>query len=342
MAHVTEKFHVKRLKENNINIKTIYEDDGTVFEKNTDGSKNDSFKSGIRIRKEYYKGSNKIYTINNFDSRITYSFINDDEENREYLCPNCGSLSENVTNSDGCLYCGTYYNLDYDEKQLGSKHTYDTIVKSTTYRVVVLLLDLIISFIIMFSYIRYTGRTFNGYDVFKILVYTGILATVLYYIFYVVDAYIVIGPLKEIERRRNEKQKKFFEELNNLNIDKAKMFNNFNYELSKYYYDNPINKEIIDYDIIDYLDFVKEQHDNVYIKVKVQIRLVRLINNVIKEEIVKKTFKLKKNDVTLETMSGGINMIHCYNCGASIDVTSSQCSYCGKKNNYLQEWYLVD
>ena len=36
-------------------------------------------------------------------------------------------------------------------------------------------------------------------------------------------------------------------------------------------------------------------------------------------------------------------MITCPNCGASNQlVTSGKCEYCDTKNNYLQEWYLID
>lgn len=63
-------------------------------------------------------------------------------------------------------------------------------------------------------------------------------------------------------------------------------------------------------------------------------------NKIISYEEVK-NIKLEKNDVKIEQLNSGINVIKCRGCGASIDVTQNKCEYCGVKTNYLQEWYLI-
>lgn len=338
MAKITEKFHIKRLTDNNMVIKTTYFNDGNTYIKTTDNSVNDSFDNGVRIKKEYYKNDNIIYMENEFDSRMNYAFINSRDDNKEFNCPNCGAFNKVKENSDGCPYCGTNYNLDYDTKKLGSKLTYDTIVKSTSYRVAVLIMDIICSFIIMFIYRTSVGRTFNQFDMLKIGLYTLVLAVVLYIFFYYIDAKIIFGPLKRRKERENELQREFWRKAESKNIDKNKFFNNFNYELGRFYY-NGNDSSIIDYDILDYNSF-KFVRDDV-IEVNVEIRIMSLINDEIKEKTSNISYKLKRSSLELEKLNNGINMIKCYGCGSSIDVTSDKCDHCGRPHNYLQEWYMI-
>ena len=95
MSLVSDTFHKKKLKEFGINIKTKYIVDNKIFERNTDSSlTNDDISSGIRCEKEYYLGSNLIHKEKIFDSRIEYTFISKDMENKNYKCQNCGMESK--------------------------------------------------------------------------------------------------------------------------------------------------------------------------------------------------------------------------------------------------------
>lgn len=82
---------------------------------------------------------------------------------------------------DGCPYCGTYYNLDYTEKDLGSKYHYDRVLRTNTYRVITGIVDLVFSLLVTYYFIKFTSRTFNVYDISKIFIYGFILSVVLYY-----------------------------------------------------------------------------------------------------------------------------------------------------------------
>ncbi|UKI28528.1 MAG: hypothetical protein L6V78_06375 [Clostridium sp.] len=84
---------------------------------------------------------------------------------------------------DGCPYCGTYYNLDYTEKDLGSKYHYDRVLRTNTYRVITGIVDLVfLVFLVTYYFIKFTSRTFNVYDISK---------KYLFMVFYIVCGFIL-------------------------------------------------------------------------------------------------------------------------------------------------------
>lgn len=335
MPLISDNFHKDKLKKFGINIKTKYIVGNKIFERNTDNSINDDIVSGIRCEKDYYIGKNLVHKEKEFDSRIEYTFISKEMENKEYKCPNCGMQSKLKDFVDGCPYCKTYYNIDYSDKDLGSKYHYDRVLKNNTYRIITGIVDLIISFILCALFIKVTSRTFNSVDVSKIFIYGIILAAILYYFFYILDAYIILTPIKKYKDKQNQKQIEFW---NKTKIDKKLFFNNFNYELRKYYYSQD---NIIDFDIIDYLDFnYYEENDNQYVEVLIKFRIIYYDMGTIKSKYCKETFKLKKNPNDKLDLKNGVNIIKCHNCGASIDATKGLCSYCHTEIKYLQEWIM--
>ena len=224
MALLTDNSHKKKLKDFNINIKTKYIVGNRILERNTDDSINDDISNGIRYEKDYYVNKSLVHKETIFDSRIEYTFISKDMENKEFKCPNCGAESKIKSFEDGCPYCRTYYNIDYTDKDLGSKYHYDLILHSNTYRIITAIIDLIISIILAYFFIKYTSRTFNNVDIIKIFIYGIILSLILYYFFYILDAYVVLGPIKAYKERQNQRQINFW---NKTKIDKKEFFNNF-------------------------------------------------------------------------------------------------------------------
>lgn len=336
MSLVSDSFHKKKLKEYRINIKTKYFVGNKIFERNTDNSINDDIISGIRCEKDYYIGTNLVHKEKEFDSRIEYTFISKEMENQEYTCPNCGMHSRLKDFIDGCPYCRTYYNIDYTDKDLGSKYHYDRILRNNSYRIITAIVDLIISLIISYLFIINTSRTFNNIDVIKIFIYGIILCMILYYFFYMLDVYIVLEPIKRYKDRQNKKQIEFW---NKTKIDKKSFFNNFNYEVRKYYYSK---EDIIDFDVLDYIEFNELIKENIqYIKVCAEVRLVYYNNGKIKSKYTKEEFLFMKNYSGKLELNNGVNMIKCHNCGSNIDATKGYCSYCHAEIKYLQDWILV-
>ncbi len=335
MAYLSETFNKNKLNENKINIKTKYIVGHNILERNSDDSINDDINEGIRFQKEYYVDNILKHTEKEFDSRILYTFISQDEENKDYICPNCGMNGKQKDFINGCNYCGTYYNIDYADKELGSKHYYDKVVRSNIYRIITAVIDLVISLLFSYIFIKFTSRTFNDYDIAKILIYGLILSLILYYFFYILDAYFVLPFIAKYKDKQNKKQQLFWKKTK---LNKKTFFNNLNFEVRKYYYSK---NNIIDYDILDFLNFKDFQKDNkLYIEVLAEVRIITYENNRFNSKVLKDTYILKKiNDGSL-SLKNGINIIHCHNCGSSIDVLKEKCAYCDTPIKYYQEWIM--
>lgn len=327
----------KYVENMNINIRDTFKDGDSVKYRNSDNSRVDSIDRGIKIRSEYYKDNKLIGTVGNFDSRIIYTFIKNKAEDGDITCSNCSYHASSKEFIDGCPYCGTIYNIDYDDKNLGNKYTYDYKYKSRKFIFVTLIVDLIICLILSLIYILFTGRTFNSYDIAKVIVGGILLGLILFYPLYILDGYIVLAPIKRLKRKQNEKQRLFWE--SNSDVDKKTFMNNFNYEITKLVYSM---ENVIDYNIEDYNEFeVIHNGNEKIIKVNATIRLIKYKDNEIQIETINQDYKFKRVKKTGE-LQGGINVIMCPNCSSSIDVTEKNCKYCGMEINYLQEWYLVN
>lgn len=337
MALISETYQKEKLKRYGINIRTKYIVGNKILERNTNNSVNDNIERGIRCQKEYYIDNKLAHKEKLFDSRIEYTYIMDNNINEEYECPNCGMKSPLKDFIDGCPYCKTYYNMDYSEKDLGSKYHYDRVLKSNIYRVITLIVDIIISIIISFIFIKLTSRTFNNYDIIKIFIYGIILSLILYYFFYIADAYIILSPIKKFKDKENKKQIEFWKRTK---INKKTFFNNLNYEIRKKYYSK---ENIIDYDILDYTNFKDYEVNGVlYVDVTADLRIVTYENKKLKSKIITQTYTMKQNKNTLLNLGTKENIIRCADCGASIDVTKGKCEYCHSEIKYLQEWILEE
>lgn len=113
-----------------------------------------------------------------------------------------------------------------------------------------------------------------------------------------------------------------------------------NYEVRKYYYSKD---NIIDYDVLDYLEFKDYTKDNVlYVDVTAQVRIVTIENGKIKSKIIKDKYIMQKYNKEVLELTSGPNIIKCHNCGASISATIGKCSYCNSEIKYLQDWILIN
>ncbi len=335
MAFIYDGNQKKKLKDLGINIKTKYIVGNNILERNSDDSFNDDIFKGIRCCKQYFINNKLVLTENKFDSRIEYTFISKELENRDYKCPNCGFSAKLHSFIDGCPYCRTHYNIDYIDKDLGGKYHYDRILRSTKYRVITAIIDIIFSIMVSFIFIKFTSRTFNSYDITKIFVYGIILSLILYYFFYVIDGYIVLGPIKRIKDKQNSKQIEFWKRTN---IDKVKFYNNLNYEVRNLYFSK---SDIIDYDIIDYDDFNDKVVNGILcVEVKAYVRIIRYVNGKLKSEYIEDTYVMKKVNSDILEIKDGVNYIKCSNCCASIDAKLGKCSYCNMPIKALNEWII--
>lgn len=309
MIYIDDVYYKKRLKEEKINIKTKYICGNNILERNTDNSYNDDIKNGIRCLKLYYKDGILVHKEKDFDSRIEYTFVSLNE-NDDKTCPNCGVTYKVKDASFCCPYCNTYYNANYINKDLGGKYHYDRILRSNIYRIVTFFVSLVLCTFLSFVFIKYISRTFNNYDIYKVFIYGFAFSLAFYYLFYVLDAYIVLGPIKRYKDKENERQIIFW---NKTKIDKNKFFNNLNYELRKFC---SSLDGVIDYDVIDYTNF---DYKDGKVYVSAILRVVYLKNGKIKSKEKKYNFEFIENKDYVE-LKDGSNIIKCSGCSSSIDV----------------------
>ena len=334
---VVDEEQEKRLKEFGINIKTKYRDGDKILERNTDHSKDDNINSGIILEKDYYKDGILLKKENLFDSRMIYSYVFNGTE--EFTCNNCGMKASMDEFKNGCPYCHTAYNMEYHQKELGSKHYYDLTIKSKKYVIITYIIDLLISFMITLVFILDTSRTFYLFDLLKVIIGSILISLLLFYVFYYIDASIVLPGIRKIKERENKRQQDFWESMNYTEQDKTKFFNNVLYCLRQYYYSDK-EKNVVDFDIIDYNRFRKDIVKNqLFVEVEVDLRIIEYKKGKIQSKKETKTYRFKKLTNTKE-LQGGTNKIECPNCSSSIDVTDHECSYCGTKISYYQEWYF--
>ena len=333
---VVEKAQDTRLKKLGLNIKTKYKVGDEVRERNSDDSLNQNVKDAIIIEKDYYKGI-LLHKENIFDSRILYTYDFDGDE--KFTCKNCGMEGLMKDFEDECPYCHTNYNVEYQEKSMGSKNYYDYVIKDKSYVIKTCILDFIVSLIIVSFLVIPNSRTFYIFDILKVLGLTVVVSFILFFVFYYVDAFFLLPNLKRKKELSNKRQEEFWKKMESLGVEKTKFFNNIIYELREYYYSDK-NPNVIDFDIIDYDEFNIIEKDNcLYVDVLFDIRVVEFINNKVVSNRSEISFKFKRLKEFKE-LEKGTNHMPCPSCGSSIDARSSECSYCGRKINYLQEWYL--
>ena len=333
---VVEKAQDERLKRFGLNIKTKYKVEDDIRERNSDDSLNQNVHDAIIIEKDYYKGI-LLRKENVFDSRILYTYDFDGEE--DFTCRNCGMTGKMKDFENECPYCHTSYNVEYQDKAMGSKNYYDYVIKDKSYIIKTCIFDFIVSLIIVSLIVIPNSRTFYVFDVLKVLGLTLVVSFILFFVFYYADAFLLLPSLKRKKEKINKRQEEFWNEMNSLNVDKTKFFNNIIYELREYYYSDK-NPNVIDFDIIDYDEFKKiEKDDNLYVDVLFDIRVVEYIDNKIVSKRSEKSFRFKRLK-DFKELSKGTNHMPCPSCGSSIDVRDRECSYCGRKINYFQEWYL--
>ena len=133
MAFISETLQMRRLTESGVNIKTTYIVDGTLRYRSTDGTCQDDVHSGIRCRKEYFRQGKLLHTEKIFDSRMEYTYVSGMDEEAQHTCENCGFTGKVKEFVNGCPCCDAASNIDYADKELGSKHHYDLVSVSYTH-----------------------------------------------------------------------------------------------------------------------------------------------------------------------------------------------------------------
>ena len=356
---IVERSQEKRLGQYKAAITSCYMSDGKKYLRSTDHSRNDNVSSAVLVEKIYYVNGRPVKKITGFDPRMQYTYLAASPEQKEVHCPNCGYVGSGKEMAEGCPACGATFNVEYSDKELGAKYHFDQIVNGKGYKVKTLLVDMLVSFFLSFFVLRFTGRTFNIYDIGKVIIGTAVLTLILYFFFYQVDAYIVSGAARREAEKKNREQKRFWEAAAGQGIEKKVFFNNLMYELRNHYYGRePSLADVIDFDVVDFLDFDMLQspaaggeHSSssepqpaaggLRVRVQMLLREIRLRDGQITEKTGLRTVVLERKPGPVRILQPGMNLIKCRNCGASVDATAPFCSYCGTPMLRYQEWSMV-
>ena len=355
MARVFERLHDKKLKQEGIRIDSIYHCKDGDKTRSSDSSVSDDVKNGILLKKIYYQDGKLSFVKGGFDSRILYTFLSRAGDQRQMQCPNCGYEAAGREFLDGCPYCGTNFNMTFDDMEAGAKKSYDRILHSNSYRVTVYLVSLVLGMIISFLVIFNTSRIFNFVSWGRVIFYGLILSVVTYLAFYFVDARVVPGPIARYKDRKNQADKAFWLRSG---IDQTTFYNNLQYELQRVYYGGQgkgagsLEEDVVDFEIVDTEDFHRSRQGG-----KDIVSLTLYANGTVRGKEGRLSAGEKKRQVRLERWRGdaangagqdisglqpGANVIICHNCGGSLDVTQKQCPFCGTRINFHQEWYIAD
>ncbi len=329
---LSDKKYLKRLKDFGMNLITTYKSGNDIVEKNSFETLRTNIVNGIRLEKNYLRGGKSVYKLHNFDPRIKYTFVNASTARK---CPNCGADIDQA--SGECPYCGTAYNMDYESKSLGAKYHTDLVMNTTTYKTVAWILSFATAFIISYIYIRTTGRTFNGWDMTKVLVGTALFGLAFYYVFYYLDSFFILLPIKMYKERINTAQTQFWAQNGN-DINKDVFFTNLNYELQKYYFEGDQTRNVLDFDFVDYTTITR---DGDIVEIEILVREVYYTGGKVKCRQVSKKIRLKRAKIEHRLENVGGVALRCRNCGTSMDAFAQECPSCGTRHNYLQEWYMI-
>ena len=338
MSLISEENHNKVLSKYNINIKTIYRDIDKMVETNSDKSKNDVLTKAMKTEKNYFIADKKVKKLFGLDSRIEYSNINNQVKKNTYECPNCRMTSYVEGVLDACPFCGVHTNIDYVNKDISNKATYELSKANKNCVIYTTIASIIIALIIGIIFYINTGKLYA----IKSLYIGGAAFITVFIVLYLIVALIFLLPKKLKKDKIIKNDDSVWEGLDKKKISYTTFYNNLQYELDKYYYvDNKIS--IIDYDIIDYYNFkLVEDASSLYLSMDLIIREIYLDKGKIKPvtKVLKATFKRNNKPIVIDD-DGKIHKINCHNCGASIDITANNCGYCDTPNNYNQEWYLL-
>ena len=330
---ISDKVHEERLQKKNAVIVTDYYDQGAVKIRSSDHSKTENVRSGVILAKKYYLHGKLLHQETEFNPGLLYSFVFPALEDGRVQCPNCGGVGEDALFSDGCPYCGAFYNMDYQTELPGSREHSDYVLQERKSLLLPLLLIMAVCIAAGTFFTATTGRTSTVFDFGKGALIGGIVGGVIYLI-YSAGKYRAALTSKEI-KKKNEQDivlRRFLSELQANGLTMATFINNLNLGLRDYYFgsDSDATKNIIDFDVLDYRgQNLTRQDGKVYVSTDVSIRLVSEDKDRVWSDETVKRIRMKKSEPPGLVQKAGLNIVKCPFCGASIDLQAKRCSYCG-------------
>ncbi len=341
---VNDKIHEQRLKKMDVVISTDYFDNGSSKTRCSDHSRSDDVSSGVILAKKYFLHGKLLHQETEFNPGLLYSFVFPTLENGKVRCPNCGGIGENALFSEGCPYCGAFYNMEYQSELLGRRDHSDYVIQEQKGPFLPLIMIIAVCMFAGMFYTVTTGRTSTIFDYGKGALIGSIIGAVIYLIYSANKSKAALTS-KEIKKKHEQDiiLERFQRDLKENSLTMSAFANNLNLELRDYYFGSDTDKtrNIIDFDILDYRGQNLFKQDNyVFINTDISIRLISRDEEKICVEEANKRIRLKKSKNAGLTTRAGLNITKCPYCGASIDMTTKKCSYCGTTFSYERPLYI--
>ena len=346
MTVVSEKPHQHRLDRSDVVIETDFWDERRVKTRRTDAADNQDIFSGVIMSKRYYLRGQMKHTERTFSPLIQYSFVMRHTPDEQFTCPNCGHPGIAADPADSCPFCGTYYNVVYANRQDAGKFSGEKKAKALSGYAIPFVIILALCMGIAAVTVYFTSRTFGLFDVLKGLIFGGVAGLTLFFVYYSINAFVIVRKAEQEYIRQTKEIERFRADLMDREITLNQFYTNLNSELVSYFYNDAIaeNKNIVDFDILDYTDYglTADKEGRSRLDVSIMLRLVRLENEKMSAATLPVRVTMGFNDLVTDALRPGVNLIRCHRCGASIDVTKPQCEYCGAPVKYKQRLYLTE
>ena len=324
--------HDERLRAKDIIVQTEYQDQGRLKIRRSDRKVEDDVVSGVILDKKYYLRQALRHQETEFNPGILYSFVFPTLDGGLVLCPNCGGVGEAKGFSDGCPYCGSYYNLEYDAEDRGSR-SHSDYVNYTKDRVLPMVLSILTCVAVVLLITLTSGRTLRPFDFIKGLAAGFLGGAALGF------GWIYLrskGGITDADRQKKARQECELQQLKEClkaaGSSMSEYTNSLVYELEAYFYgDRQENADVIDFDLLDYLSYSVSDDVAAPLQVdaKVLVRVVRFRSGRLRKEEQILSAALQRNESKHQHLKPGTNFRSCPNCGASLDITQTHCSFCG-------------
>ena len=330
---ISDKVQEQRLRQKNTVIVTDYYDNGAARTRSSDHTKADDVRSGVILAKKYFLRGKMVHQETEFNPGMLYSFVFPVLDNGQIQCPNCGGTGENALFEEGCPYCGAYYNMEYQSELLGSRDHSDYVIEERKVILIPLLLIMTVFIVLGIGLSLLTGRTATVFDYGKGALIGGIIGG-LVFLCYAVHKYRAALTQQEITKKREQDVilTRFHRDLAANGLTMGEFANCLNLGLRDYYFgsDSEQTRDVVDFDVLEYRDQqVSSREGEIYVTAGVRLRLVSAEGEQIRSEIRQKRIRMKKGHSAGLHMRPGLNISTCPYCGASVDLTSRRCTYCG-------------
>ncbi len=319
-------------------IVTDFHDGGSLKVRSTDHERMDDVQAGVILAKRYRIGGKIRHQETEFNPGMIYSYVFPKLQDGSVRCANCGGTGANALFSNGCPYCGAYYNMDYQTEIPGAREHSDHVTKERRAPIGLYLLIAAGAIALGILLSVMTSRTRTVFDYGKGVLLGGIAGGVICFLIGLARRKTDLSA-EELRKKSDEENvlQRFRKDLTENGLSPGTFISCLNLGLRDYYFgsDTDDARNVIDFDILDYSGQKLEKRDGkAFVSTDIRIRLVYADEDRVWSEESEKQVLMRKSENPGPERKGGLNITSCPYCGASIDLYRKRCSYCGTEFLY--------